>query len=92
MQLKCGKYGLNLSVSSTAIYFGNGFSFEDRAQSVERIAHPSKTDALLTIDLVARDTIDEDILNALRDKRAKSRSFTSRIVENFHKRRRECHD
>ena len=86
MQLKCGKYGLNLSVSSTAIYFGNSFSFEDRAQSVERIAHPSKIDALLTIDLVARGTIDEDILRALRNKRIKSRAFTKVVIDSMRKR------
>ncbi len=71
-QLKCGKVGLDLSRSSTTIYYSNTFSNDDRAQSEDRMIHPKKKSSVLLIDLVTEDSIDEDVVSSLRNKRRMS--------------------
>ena len=78
--MKCGKFGLNLSSSSTAIYFSNGFSHEDRAQSEDRIEHTEKNEPLLFIDLVTRGSSDQRILNLLNQKVKQSRYFYNEVL------------
>ncbi len=68
LQIKIGRYGLDLSTASTAIYYSNGHSSEDRRQSEDRIEHISKKEPLLIIDLVTAESVDEDILQSLRKK------------------------
>lgn len=74
-QQKVGLYGIDLSSASTAIYYSNGFSSETRNQSEDRIEHPSKKEPLLIIDLVTRNSMDEDIVKALKRKEASSKYF-----------------
>jgi len=81
MQLKCGKFGLNTSAASTAIYYSNSYDFEDRAQSEDRILHPSKHEPLLYLDLVTRGTVDDAVVKVLRDKSVTSRTFMTRLLE-----------
>jgi len=69
IQQKVGMFGLDLSSASTSIYFSNSYSSEHRVQSEDRIEHPKKKEPLLIIDLVARDSIDEDVVSLLRRKR-----------------------
>lgn len=83
MQVKCGKFGLNTSRSSTAIYYSNSYDFEDRAQSEDRIVHPSKKEPLLYIDLITKGTVDSAVVAALRDKHVSSRTFMTRLVDHF---------
>ena len=80
-QVKCGKYGLNWSAASTAIYYSNSYDMEDRAQSEDRILHPSKTEPLLYIDLITKGTIDESVVEVLRQKYANSRIFMTKLVK-----------
>lgn len=80
MQLKCGKFGLNVSRASTAIYYSNSYDFEDRAQSEDRIVHPQKHEPLLYVDLITRTTVDHAIVDTLRDKHANSRVFMLQLV------------
>lgn len=68
LQQKVGMFGLDLSCASTAIYFSNGYSSENRRQSEDRIEHPLKREQLLLIDLVTEDTVDEDIAKILQRK------------------------
>ena len=82
-QIKCGRFGLNLSNASTAIYYSNSYDYEDRAQSEDRILHPSKREPLLYIDLITKDTIDEDVVNILRDKSVSSRLFMTKLTEKW---------
>lgn len=80
MQVKCGKFGLNVSRASTAIYYSNSYDMEDRAQSEDRIVHPSKNEPLLYIDLVTQHTVDEAVALALKEKHLTSRQFMTRIL------------
>lgn len=64
-----GGKGLTLNISDFVIYFSNSFKFVDREQSRKRNDRIGQTKNVTYIDLVAEDTIDEDILSTLRDKK-----------------------
>jgi SNF2 family DNA or RNA helicase len=80
VQEKCGKFGLNLSRSQTAIYYSNDWSLEDRMQSEDRIVGFSQ-EPLLILDLVTEGTLDEKLLSALLQKKQSANEFSSRIRE-----------
>lgn len=82
-QIKCGRYGINVSAADAEIYYSNGYSLEDRKQSEERIVHPSKTKPLMVLDLVSEDTVDEDVLAALRDKGVTADTFMMKFRKSF---------
>lgn len=83
MQVKCGKFGLNLSRASTAIYYSNDYDYEGRAQSEDRIVHPLKHEPLLYIDLVTRGTVDTAVVSTLKEKGVTARTFMTRLAENI---------
>lgn len=62
--------GLTLHTAKAVIYYSNSFSLRERLQSEDR-AHRAGMDGepVVYIDLLARDTIDEYVLEALRNKR-----------------------
>lgn len=86
IQIQCGRYGLDCSSADTAIYYSNSYSWEDRAQSEDRIFHPRKTVPLLYVDLVSRNSADEDVVRALRGKRVTAASFMM-FVRQFYRAR-----
>lgn len=86
-QIKVGLYGLNLATASTAIYFSNPLSGNERTQSEDRIEHNDKKEPLLYIDLLSKDTIDEDIYRALKSKHKQSRYFLGEVVQQMRLRR-----
>ena len=65
---KTGAYGITLTASSTVIYVENDFSLECRLQSQDRIHRIGQTRPVTYIDLVAEGTIDEKIVENLRNK------------------------
>jgi SNF2 family DNA or RNA helicase len=81
MQQMMGKYGWDLSASSTAIYYSNVYDWEARAQSQDRIVNVRKQDTLLYIDLVTKNTVDEDIVDVLTDRRVTAQLFNGRFKE-----------
>lgn len=83
IQMKCGKYGLDCSRASTAIYYSNTYSLEDRRQTEDRIVHVTKHDPLLYIDLVTRNTVDAAVTQTLREKNLRASVFTSRLIQNL---------
>jgi len=85
MQVKCGKFGLNLSRASTAIYYSNDYDLESRAQSEARIVHPMKHEPLLYIDLITRNTVDLSVIDTLKQKGVSARTFMSRLLDNIKK-------
>ena len=80
MQVKCGRFGLDCSAADTAIYYSNPYDGEDRAQTEDRIVHPKKKQPLLLIDLVSRNSIDEDVIRILKDKRQSSKQFMRTLI------------
>jgi len=85
-QIKCGKFGIDCSAASVAIYYSNSFAYEERAQSEDRIIHPKKKEPVLILDVLTRNTVDEDIYGALRDKKINAKTFNMKILENLRRR------
>ena len=79
LQFKCGKYGLDLGTSDTTIYYSNSYDYEDRAQSEDRTVVVGKDSPLLYIDLITKDSIDEDIKEAIKEKKTDARYLMARI-------------
>ena len=67
-QPKTGGYGITLTEANTVIYYSNSYDLEIRLQSEDRAHRIGQTSKVTYIDLVSPDTIDEKILQALRDK------------------------
>ena len=80
-QIKCGKYGLNLSAADTAIYYSNSPSNDERQQSEDRLEHLEKHQPLLYVDVLVRDTVDEDLAVSLRIKKLTNRALLSRLLK-----------
>jgi SNF2 family DNA or RNA helicase len=68
LQHQIGQYGLDLSNVDTAIFYNAVPSFNLRSQSEDRMIHPKKKSPLLYLDIVARGTVDFDIMMSLYDK------------------------
>jgi len=78
-QIACGKFGLDFSTAGVAIYYSNAYSCEARAQSEDRIIHPTDKAPKLIIDMVTRGTIDEKVVEMLQDKKRNSQYFMSNL-------------
>lgn len=72
-----GGVGINLQSASHCVYFSNTWSLVDRLQSEDRIhRHGQKSLSVTYYDLVARDTIDEYVLECLKKKVDLSNAIT----------------
>lgn len=89
IQIKCGRYGLNMAGADTAIFYSNTEGWKDRAQCEDRIVSVDKKTPLLILDLVARNTVDEDILDTLKMKGFTAKNFNSHVLERMRKRLQE---
>lgn len=67
-QPESGGIGLTLVSASTVIYYSNDFSLETRVQSEDRAHRIGQKDNVTYIDLQAERTIDEKIIQTLKDK------------------------
>jgi SNF2 family DNA or RNA helicase len=63
-----GGYGLTLTAANTVVYYSNSFDLEKRLQSEDRAHRIGQTKNVTYIDLIAPKTVDEKIVQALRDK------------------------
>lgn len=79
IQEQLGKYSLNLSRSSTAIYYSQYWNYDARAQSEDRLAMPGKEEDLTYIDLCGKGTVDENISTAVREKREDASYFMESV-------------
>lgn len=61
-------YGLTLTQARTVIYFSNSYSLEQRLQSEDRPHRPGQNHPVNIVDLIAPDTVDAKLRNALIDK------------------------
>jgi SNF2 family DNA or RNA helicase len=65
---RTGGYGLTLTAANTVIYYSNSFDLEVRLQSEDRAHRIGQTNKVTYVDLIAKDTVDEHIVQALRNK------------------------
>lgn len=75
VQEKLGMYGLNLAAADTDIYYSNMWENEVRSQCEKRIEHLTKKRPLLHIDLITRDSVDEEVVPRLREKKLTAKQF-----------------
>lgn len=64
-----GRFGITLTAASTMVYYSNSYDLEHRIQSEDRIHRIGQHHPCTYVDLVARRTVDERIISALRSKR-----------------------
>ena len=62
-------FGLTLTQARLCIYYSNSYNLEHRLQSEDRAHRIGQTGSVTYIDLVSHDTVDERIIQALRDKK-----------------------
>lgn len=82
-QVRCLQYGLNLSIANTIIFYSNSWEFEHRFQALQRIVDLEKHEPSLVIDLVTKNTIDEDIYSALDTKGKNYSDFMHNVFKKF---------
>ena len=63
-----GGYGLTLTAAKYVIYYSNNYNLEVRKQSEDRAHRIGQTKNVVYIDIMAKDTIDEKIVQALKRK------------------------
>jgi len=61
--------GITLTAANTVIYYSNNYSLEMRQQSEDRAHRVGQTNPVTYIDLIARGTLDDKIIQALLAKR-----------------------
>ncbi len=69
VQIQSGGVGIDLTRSRYCVYYSIGYSLGDYEQSRARISRPGQERPTTFVHLVARDTVDEAILDALEGKR-----------------------
>ena len=73
--------GLTLHRASTMVYFSNNYSLETRLQSQDRIHRIGQNDKCTYIDLVVPNTVDDKILNRLKEKKELSSMVLDDLIE-----------
>ncbi len=64
----CAGEGLTLHAAETVVYYSNSFKLIERLQSEDRAHRIGQEKTVTYVDLVCPDTVDEQIVAALRDK------------------------
>lgn len=64
-----GGAGLTLNCANTVVYFDNSFKLIDRLQSEDRCHRIGQKNNVLYVDLIAQDTVDERIIEAIKSKK-----------------------
>lgn len=75
IQERLGMFGLNLAVADADVYYSNMWDNEVRSQCEKRIEHLTKKRPLLHIDLMTRESVDEEVVPRLRQKKLTARQF-----------------
>jgi len=81
IQQAIAQTGMNLSASDTAIYFSQPASYLAWKQTQDRILDLGQDSSLLLLYLVIRESVDEDIHHALREKGVNSDRTLNKAVQ-----------
>lgn len=85
-QTRCVDRGQDLSEADTAVFVSNYWDNEVRQQAEERVAHPKKSRPSLVVDIAAEGTLDEDVVDALADKRVESTLLSANVMDRLARR------
>lgn len=75
-QTETGGLGIDLSQARTVVYLSNGFSLESRLQSEDRPMAGTQRHSVAVVDIIAKGTVDERVVGALRSKLDVARVIT----------------
>jgi hypothetical protein len=75
--------GVTLTEAKTVVYYSSSFNYADRLQSEDRAHRIGQDQAVLYIDLVAEDTVDERVLAALRNKDVMAARVTGDLLRTW---------
>ena len=64
-----GAHGLTLTAATLVVYYGNSWALEMREQSEDRAHRRGQKNAVLYVDLIAEGSVDELVIDALKNKR-----------------------
>lgn len=79
-QIRAGGIGITLTAAQFVVYYSQGYSLIDRAQSEDRTHRIGTTGVVTYVDLVCPGTVDEEILQVLEEKRAMADYLTGDIA------------
>jgi len=80
VQEQAAMTGMDLSSASVAVYFSEPCGLLTKQQTEDRILHLTKEGPLLYLELITRNTVEEDIHAALQSKHARSDRMLSSII------------
>lgn len=83
MNPKTGGSGLDLWQASTVIYYNNDWSLDVRMQSEDRVHRIGQTKSVLYVDIVCKGTIDEKIIDAIKNKKSIALQITGDNLRNI---------
>jgi SNF2 family DNA or RNA helicase len=69
LQIRVGGLGITLTAADTMIFFSNEFSYADYSQARARIHRAGQKNHCTYVQLIAKGTIDEEIVAALKQKK-----------------------
>lgn len=69
IQIQTGGLGITLTAASIAIFYSMSYSYADYEQAKARIHRIGQTKSVTYIHLIAKNTIDEDVFDAVKGKR-----------------------
>lgn len=71
----CLQYGVDLSAANYNVFYSTPWSYRIYNQARMRIVHPEKREPITNIHLVTKNTVDEDVMECIKEKSSKSNSF-----------------
>jgi len=77
--------GQDWSAADTSIYYSNEWSNDMRGQSEDRMVHLEKTEPVLIIDMITKDSVDENVTAALKTKEFDSNMIMSKFLSKYTK-------
>jgi SNF2 family DNA or RNA helicase len=78
-QIRAGGIGITLTAAQDVVYYSQGYSLIDRAQSEDRTHRIGTVGTVTYVDLVCPGTVDEDILTIIATKRGVADQLTGDI-------------
>jgi len=82
VQIQAGGVGIDLTRAAYCVYLSTGFSLGDYEQSLARCHRPGQKRSVAYYHIVARDTVDEQVYHALRERK----NVVEAILDGIHER------
>lgn len=80
IQSQIGQYALNLSCADAMVFYSNAWNWGIRGQCEHRADDMAKTEPVLIVDLVTRGTVDEAVLDTLKERKRSTSYFLQRVM------------